>query len=236
MELKNKRKGIGGHQSANMRTDEWLTPPEILAPLGEFDLDPCSPVKRPFETAKIHYTIDDNGLIKNWFGRVWLNPPYGRNIADWIKKMAEHGEGIALIFARTETSFFQRYVFEAADSILFLNGRLYFLNAAGIRAKANAGAPSVLVAYGKRNVDAIEESKLDGKHLRLNYAPLIVVGISPTWFSVVEIAVKHFGDEELAPVYEMVERMAPDKILNNQHWKAKVRQQIQVYRKKKTTA
>ena len=40
----NKRKGIGGHQSANMRTEEWLTPPEILKPLGEFDLDPCSPI------------------------------------------------------------------------------------------------------------------------------------------------------------------------------------------------
>jgi hypothetical protein len=57
--------------------DEWLTPPGLIRGLGEFDLDPCSPIKRPWNTAKHHYSIDDNGLQKKWFGRVWLNPPYG---------------------------------------------------------------------------------------------------------------------------------------------------------------
>jgi hypothetical protein len=37
--------------------DEWLTPPEIIKSLGEFDLDPCSPINRPWDTAKNHYTI-----------------------------------------------------------------------------------------------------------------------------------------------------------------------------------
>ena len=58
--------------------DEWLTPPEIVKSLGEFDLDPCSPIERPWDTAKNHFTINDNGLIQNWFGRVWCNPPYGK--------------------------------------------------------------------------------------------------------------------------------------------------------------
>lgn len=56
-------KGIGGHQRAYKgKTDEWLTPPEIIRKLGPFDLDPCSPVKRPWETAKNHYTEENNGL------------------------------------------------------------------------------------------------------------------------------------------------------------------------------
>ena len=53
---------IGSHQSANMKTDEWLTPPEIIKALGPFDLDPCSPINRPWDTARKHYTIENNGL------------------------------------------------------------------------------------------------------------------------------------------------------------------------------
>lgn len=55
--------------------DEWLTPPEIITALGPFDLDPCSPVNRPWATANNHYTILDDGYNKKWFGRVWCNPP-----------------------------------------------------------------------------------------------------------------------------------------------------------------
>lgn len=66
---------------------EWLTPPEILSKLGSFDLDPCAPIRRPWATAENHYTIEDNGLLKPWFGRVWLNPPFGKYAADWIQKL-----------------------------------------------------------------------------------------------------------------------------------------------------
>jgi len=77
--------GIGGHQSATMRTDEWLTPPEIVAALGKFDLDPCSPINRPWPTAEKHYTIEDDGLFLPWFGRVWMNPPYGKQMNHWLR-------------------------------------------------------------------------------------------------------------------------------------------------------
>ena len=85
--------------------DEWLTPPEIIKALGEFDLDPCAPVKRPWPTAEKHYTIQDNGLLKPWQGRVWCNPPYN-DAAKWLARCAEHGNAIALVFARTETKMF----------------------------------------------------------------------------------------------------------------------------------
>ena len=80
--------GMGGHQSSAMLKDEWLTPPEIIKALGSFDLDPCAPVIRPWPTAQEHYTILDNGLIKPWRGRVWLNPPYGE-IGPWARKLAD---------------------------------------------------------------------------------------------------------------------------------------------------
>lgn len=162
--------GIGSHQSAAMKNDEWLTPPEVKAPLGKFDLDPCAPVpeKRPWDTAAQHYCVRDDGLAKPWHGRVWLNPPYGRETGLWLARLADHGNGIALIFARTETDMFFRQVWEKADAILFLRGRLHFYYVTGERAKANSGAPSCLIAYGELNVEALASSGLAGQLVRLN--------------------------------------------------------------------
>lgn len=154
--------GIGGHQSARMGRDEWLTPPHIIEALGAFDLDPCAPIVRPWDTAAAHYTVEDNGLAKPWHGRVWLNPPYGQNTEAWMQRLAEHGDGVALIFARTETSIFFPWVWWRADSVFFFRGRLHFHDVEGVRAKANAGGPSVLVAYGERNTEAINSSGLPG--------------------------------------------------------------------------
>lgn len=167
--MNNRTKGMGGHQSARMMKDEWLTPPELLKQLGEFDLDPCSPIKRPWDTAKIHYTILDDGLSKKWFGRVWLNPPYGRKAAKWLNKLAAHGNGVALIFARTETEMFFEHVWEKADALLFLRGRLYFHHVNGERADANSGAPSVLIAYGQNNVTVLESVCHLGQFIKLKY-------------------------------------------------------------------
>jgi len=154
--------GIGSHQSARMDKDEWLTPPEILNALGEFDLDPCAPIVRPWDMAATHYTIDDLGLTRPWFGRVWCNPPYGSQTGIWLQKLADHGNGIALIFARTETEMFFSQVWKRADALLFLEGRLYFHHVCGKKAKANSGAPSVLIAYGKENQRQLREASLKG--------------------------------------------------------------------------
>ena len=70
--------------------DEWLTPPELIKALGKFDLDPCSPIKRPWNTAKHHYNINDNGLLMPWEGRVFCNPPYGNQAVKWLEKCALH--------------------------------------------------------------------------------------------------------------------------------------------------
>jgi hypothetical protein len=224
------KKGIGGHQSHIMKTDEWLTPPAIIKSLGIFDLDPCSPIVRPWDTANNHYNINDNGLLLPWIGRIWLNPPYGKAMINWLHKMSEHDNGIALTFARTETQAFQNFVFPSAMSILFIKGRLTFFTVEGKPAAANGGAPSVLIAYGENNVDALAESGIDGKHVLINAMPVITITQSPDWRSVVSISlIKLNGKGSLKDIYSMVERVAPDKVKKNQNYQAKIRQKLQKY-------
>jgi hypothetical protein len=160
---------LSSHQRTVGKNQEWLTPPEILRALGSFDLDPCAPVPpRPWPTARFHLTVEDDGLAAQWFGRVWLNPPFNRYIAPrWMQKMAAHGNGIALVPARTETAMFTECVWEAATAVLFLKGRPHFHYVDGTRAQANSGAPICLVAYGYKNMEALDDSDLPGRLVRL---------------------------------------------------------------------
>jgi hypothetical protein len=157
------------HESHAADTDVWLTPPYLKASLGEFDLDPCAAIDQPWPTAKTHYTKADNGLLKPWFGRVWLNPPYGAESVKWVKRLAEHGTGTALIFARTETRLFFDYVWQVADTLLFLRGRVKFCYPDGRECPTNAGAPSVLVAYGYKDGIELATCGLDGHLVRLKH-------------------------------------------------------------------
>jgi hypothetical protein len=163
--------GIGSHHSARADTVEWLTPPEIVAALGPFDLDPCSPRNRPWDTATTHYTKAQDGLSLPWVGRIWLNPPYGLQATKWLKRLADHGNGIAILFARTETDMFFRWVWEKASAVLFIRGRLHFHRVNGERAAANAGGPSVLIAYGAANVEALRKSGIQGRLVVLEEVP-----------------------------------------------------------------
>ena len=143
--------------------DEWLTPKYITDTLGPFDLDPCSPgSRRPWDTARVHLDKDDDGLSNPWAGRVWCNPPYGRETFVWLKKLADHGNGVALIFARTETVGFFTQVWQRADAVFFFKGRLKFCRVDGVEADA-ANAPSCLVAYGAANVSLLECCGFQGK-------------------------------------------------------------------------
>ena len=152
--------------------DEWLTPPEILQELGPFDLDPCSPEKRPWDTAKKHLTFRDNGLLHPCDGYVWLNPPYGKQTKVWLERMAMHNNGIALVFARTETDMFFRFVWAKATSIMFLRGRIKFYHADGTQAESDGGAPSVLIAYGKEADRRLKKVRY-GRYIKLKYSPFL---------------------------------------------------------------
>lgn len=131
-------------------TDSWITPRELIDALGPFDLDPCECDTQPWPCAKRSYRIADDGLSQPWKGFVWCNPPYGAAIGQWLKRMAEHNNGIALLFARTDTRAFRDHVFPHASCLLFLSGRLHFHYPNGDRAAGNCGGPLVLIAYGER--------------------------------------------------------------------------------------
>lgn len=162
-----KRSGIGSHTIPNGgRHELWLTPPQVLMGLGRFDLDPCAcPAPRPWPTADRHVALPDDGLSCEWRGRVWLNPPYGDSLGAWLERMAMHGKGIALTFARTETDAWQRWVWPYARLVLFVDGRLYFYLPDGTRAAGNAGGPSALIAYSDEDATLLDNSGLNGAYV-----------------------------------------------------------------------
>ena len=144
------------HDNANNKSVDWYTPEWIFNDLGiEFDLDPCQPVEKiQWIPAKKHYHIEEDGLSKEWKGSVWLNPPYGKQTSDWLRKMHSHRDGIALLFARTDTKWFGDYCAKA-DAILFMKGRVKFVDGLGITSGNGAGAGSMLIAWGDYSVDAL---------------------------------------------------------------------------------
>jgi hypothetical protein len=155
-------RGMGGH-SHGFEGDsiEWYTPPGIFEALGlEFDLDPCAPKGGlPWIPAKQSFSIEDEGLAQAWEGRVWLNPPYGPHTVHWMRRLAAHGDGVALVFARTETAWWHETV-GAAHAVCFIAGRLTFVNRHRVASAYNAGAPSALVAYGDECAEAIANANL----------------------------------------------------------------------------
>lgn len=149
------------------KTHDWLTPPEIVQALGPFDLDPCASLNQPWRTAITQYTVQDDGLSKEWIGRVWCNPPYGPHSAQWLKRCAAHRNAIALVFARTDTAVFQQTVFPNATAMLFMRGRIAFRRPDGTKS-GPAGAPSVLIAFDDKGAASL---------LRANISPTGIDGI-----------------------------------------------------------
>jgi hypothetical protein len=142
------------------KTDEWYTPPEIFAALNtEFDLDVATPgAGKTHVPCHYGYTKRDDGLKREWFGFVWMNPPFGGRNGQfpWLEKFIAHGNGIGLCTALTEG--FQKYM-PQMDAILFPKGKTRFIDENGKR----GGCPFngiVLFAIGKKGVSALENSKL----------------------------------------------------------------------------
>lgn len=131
------------------KSNEWATPADFYKELDKefhFNLDPCS----TDENAKCerHFTLADDGLSQNWGGaRVFCNPPYGREIYDWVKKCYEESRKpntlvVMLIPARTDTRYFHEYIYGKAKEIRFIRGRLHFNDS-----KEGAPFPSMVVIF-----------------------------------------------------------------------------------------
>jgi phage N-6-adenine-methyltransferase len=140
--------------------DDWETPKSILDALGLFDLDPAASRKYPTRCAKVGYC--ENGLSREWRGRVWLNPPYGTQALLWLKRLAEHGNGIALIIPRLGSKWFHEIVLAHCAGILFVKGRIAFIHPETRKPVAGNVADSILVAFGGANVNILIASSIDG--------------------------------------------------------------------------
>lgn len=128
-------------------TDEWPTPTEFFnkcsEEFGPFTLDPCC-TKESAKAPKF-YTKETDGLAQDWgIEVVWMNPPYGRTIGDWMRKAysaSQYGaKVVCLVPARTDTAWWHDYAMKG--TIRFIRGRLRFGDA-----KANAPFPSALVVF-----------------------------------------------------------------------------------------
>lgn len=146
---------------------EFFTPRELLSQLGHFDLDPCTATHRPWDTADRHLTLDDDGLVAPWYGTVFMNPPYDfRHIAKWLDRASAH-HALALVFARTDTIWWDTYVWGRASGVLFLRGRITFCDRHGNPYPHNCGAPMALVAYGQIMLDRLKSVSYLGKLIHI---------------------------------------------------------------------
>ena len=149
------------HESFVNNSVEWYTPPELFDALGlVFDLDPCSPGQGLTHVpAHKVYTEADDGLVQPWHGMVFVNPPYGTQTGKWMDKLADHGNGVALVFARPDTAWAQRAI-RAADITCFIRGRVRFYQGDKHTLGGTPGSGSMLLGYGDKAVEAITNAGL----------------------------------------------------------------------------
>ena len=136
------------HFSSN--TDEWPTPQDFFDKCNaEFalELDVCADDAN--HKCPRYFTRETNGLAQDWApARCWMNPPYGREIGDWMRKAwieAQRGAlVVCLVPARTDTAWWHDYAMRG--TVRFIRGRLRFGNA-----EASAPFPSALVIFSQQN-------------------------------------------------------------------------------------
>jgi hypothetical protein len=144
--------------------EDWITPPSIpnaLKGLTGFDLDPCASRYQKEFYAENNLFIEDDGLKAEWEGRVWMNPPYGRKAEKFMAKLAEHGKGTALIFSRTDTATWHKYIFPKASAILFMQRRVAFWKD-GVEGNVTGGCGSALIAFSQIDKKMLQRANEDG--------------------------------------------------------------------------
>jgi hypothetical protein len=151
------------HEKAVGDSVDWFTPAEFFAALGmTFAIDPCAGrdlvPARNVVPADRFLTAADDGLVRDWgSGRAFVNPPYGPLVPRFLGRLAAHGDGIALVYARTETRWAQTFM-AAADAVVFMADRLYFVREDGYKGRAACG--SMLLVYGSANIAPVATARL----------------------------------------------------------------------------
>jgi len=136
------------------KSSEWETPQDFFDELHaefHFTLDPCATKENA--KCKSFYTKKDNGLSKQWYGEsVFMNPPYGREIGNWVKKayltrnLSYDAIIVGLLPARTDTKYWHDYILHGrASEIRFIKGRLKFIGEQ--KGIGSAPFPSAIVIW-----------------------------------------------------------------------------------------
>lgn len=128
--------------SGEWETPQWLF--DLLDDEFDFTLDPCA--SNVSAKCDEYMTVEEDGLSQEWDGRVFVNPPYGRAIRDWVKKSydeSQHCEVVVMLIpARTDTLWWHSWIHFQASELRFISGRLRFGNATNA-----APFPSVVVIF-----------------------------------------------------------------------------------------
>ena len=141
----------------NPKNDEFYTPKFIFDALNlEFDLDVAAPIGGvSWLPAKNYYTQQDDGLIKDWFGLVWCNPPYSLPKL-WVEKWLKHGNGLILIPASKGKWF--RDIWANAHGMIIMDEPFKFEKPDNQR--SDIFMPTILASIGEQSTEALINSNL----------------------------------------------------------------------------
>ena len=151
------------HEQCVGATDEWYTPPHVFEALAaKFDLDVAYPADRELPWVPVRSVLVRGGLEAEWFGRVWMNPPFGgRNgLEPWLEKFFGHSNGVALVPDRTSAPWWQRWA-PKADAVLFVAPKIKFIGRDMKPGKSPAQG-TCLLAAGRHNVKPLERAAAHG--------------------------------------------------------------------------
>ncbi|KQS45940.1 hypothetical protein ASG38_15130 [Flavobacterium sp. Leaf359] len=146
---------------AKGKSDEWYTPKYVFDALEiEFDLDVASPVQKT--DVPCGDIITSNSLEKDWFGFVWMNPPWcsTKDKMGWIVKFVKHGKGIGLMPDSTSSEWWQ-YFANNCDALLFTNHRIKFIRPDGTKGD-NPANGTTLFAISEKAVNALKKAEENG--------------------------------------------------------------------------
>ena len=149
------------HWETQGASDEWYTPAYVFAALGcAFNLDVAHPAM-PYPITPCGVWYDDHGLYRDWFGFVWMNPPFGgRNaLAPWLERFFDHGNGIALVPDRTSAPWF-RDAWPMADLVMF-TPKIRFLRPDGSEGKSPSNG-TALMAVGDAGCAGLARAQQHG--------------------------------------------------------------------------